>query len=292
METMIGSRWVAILGAVMLVVAACSDVGAPQDAASLASPAESPDTAEKTDDGSSAESAPANDDGEARDEEPSKKTGSASQDGGDSDSREVAFAHPTKGHYAYDQSGWEEFCQATCDRDTLPDTQPVSVRLDRAEDGSVTVTVEARPSKERTARTTAQYTDSSALVTDVYTSYEYAGFEFSTAYQPDPPVPSLLFPLRVGKQWSAKWEAETSGEYHAAIVGREVVATATGDVDAYKIDTEMDFRGEFDGSAVVTLWIDPESLSVVMSEGRLEASSRYGDYRTKFETVLRSGPGY
>jgi hypothetical protein len=54
----------------------------------------------------------------------------------------------------------------------------------------------------------------------------------------------------------------------------------------------MEFRGRYEGYAVVTLWVDPRSRVIVASVGSLEASSDFGRYTSDFDTQLRGGPGY
>ncbi|MGH2729177.1 MAG: hypothetical protein ACRDJI_01050, partial [Actinomycetota bacterium] len=186
--------------------------------------------------------------------------------------------------YLFDQEGYEEFCQATCDRQELPETQRVDLSYrSRSDDDVVTVSV-ARSSEGRTMKTTTRWTPSKAWITEVTTSFEWSGFEFVTTYHPKPPVESLRFPLEVGERWSGNWEAKTSGEYDIGIVAEED--------HAFRIETFMRFEGEFDGTADVTVWVDPDTRSVVAAEGMIDVESGFGTYRSEFDTSLRSGPGY
>jgi hypothetical protein len=218
--------------------------------------------------------------GESRTKQQKKESGASDQVPSASEST----FYPAAGTYLFDQEGYEEFCQATCDRQDLPATQRVEYRYRSRSQGAAVVVSEARSSEERTMRTTTKWTRTTALITEVTTSFEWSGFEFVTTYQPKPPVESLRFPLQVGDRWSGRWEAKTSGEYDISVVAEEG--------DAFRIGTATRFEGEFDGTADITVWLDPDTRSIVAAEGTIDVESGFGTYRSEFDTSLRSGPGY
>jgi hypothetical protein len=229
--------------------------------------------------------------GEDRKEGPGKDSPGSGADQPEKAAAEAAV-YPAAGTYVLDQQGYEEFCQATCERRDLPPTQRVDVSYrDRSDDAAVVVS-DARSSQERTMRTTTRWTRSDALITSVRTSFKWQGFEFVSEYHPSPPIKSLRFPLHVGDRWSGRWEAKTSGDYEISVVGQERVTAGDGAVRTFRINTFTRFEGELDGTADITVWIDPRTRAIVAADGTIEASSGFGKYRTKFETTLRSGPGY
>ncbi len=230
-----------------------------------------------------------------------KQTGAANRkpvgadDGGGtegSDGGSFAAVWPAAGDYVYGQSGFEEFCQATCDRKDLPEEQPISFSIkDRSENKGVVVS-EARTSDSRKVRTTTAFTREHALITEVHTSFKYESFEFQDTYHPDPPVESLRFPLETGMSWSGKWKDKTSGEYTIAVTGRDRVNAGGDSVQAFRIETHTRFKGQFDGRSNVTVWVDPVKRMVVKTTGDIDVKSSFGRYRSEFSTRLRSGPGY
>jgi hypothetical protein len=201
-------------------------------------------------------------------------------------------AYPTAGDYNYRQSGYEEFCQATCERQDLPPRRPMSITLKNRSSDSGVVVNEARESDNRVVRTTVKFTPDKALITEVFTRFKQGNFSFSDTYHPKPPVESLRFPLQEGAAWSGSWKDKTSGDYSIKVLAREQVMVAGKTVDAFRIQTETTFRGQFDGKSKVFLWFDPDTKTVVKSDGMIDVESTFGRYRSDFQTLLNSGPGY
>jgi hypothetical protein len=168
----------------------------------------------------------------------------------------------------------------------------VKVSYKKASDVSAIVVSEVRASQSRVARTTFRFTPKRALITAVFTHFEYEGFEFSDSYHPDPPVEALQFPLDSGSSWSGKWEDKTSGDYSISVGGQDTVAISGENVHAFRITTETNFRGQFEGRSVVTIWYDPATKTIVRSDGNLDVESQFGRYNTEFKTTLTAGPGY
>jgi hypothetical protein len=212
--------------------------------------------------------------------------------GGDEGDAEGTAAYPAAGTYTYDQSGFEEFCTTTCEREDLPPQQSAKVRYKKRSDTQATVVSEVRASNSRVARTTFKFTPKQALITDVFTHFEYEGFEFSDSYHPQPPVEALRFPLRAGMKWSGSWKDKTSGDYSISVGDIETVSVNGQSIDAFRIETDTTFKGQFDGRSVVTVWFDSETKSPVKTDGYLNVKSAFGRYNTEFQTVLASGPGY
>lgn len=220
----------------------------------------------------------------------SKQHGGGDEEGDDPASSEVAY--PAAGTYTYDQSGFEEFCTTTCEREDLPAEQSVKVRYKKRSDTQATVVSEVRASNSRVARTTFRFTPRKALITDVFTHFEYEGFEFSDSYHPDPPVEAMRFPLEAGMKWSGSWKDKTSGDYSISVGDVENISVNGRSVRAFRIETDTTFRGQFDGRSVVTVWFDPETKTPIKTDGSLNVKSAFGRYNTEFQTVLTSGPGY
>ena len=223
--------------------------------------------------------------------------GGASHDkgsgGGSGSSNDSAAVYPAAGSYDYAQQGYEEFCDASnCDRDDLPATQPVTISYQRRDADSAVVVAEQRASHSRVARTTATFDSDHSLITKVYIHFDYRGVEFENTYEPDPPVEALRFPFQSGASWSGSWDAQTSGSYKIAIGPKQSVEVAGGRVDAYKITTDTQFHGQFEGRSRLTAWIDPQTQAIVKTDGVLNVTSAFGRYSTLFHTQLRSGPGY
>lgn len=219
------------------------------------------------------------------------KAGGASKDDGGSDPQEETTAssdplpYPAAGKYVYQQSGYEEFCQTTsCDKKDLPAEQAVEVSYKKKSKDRATVVSESRSSNNRVTRTTTKFTPTVALITEVYTRFNYQDVRFEDTYRPDPPVEALRFPLRSGMSWSGQWKDTTSGDYKIS-VGKK-----TGDV--YEITTKITFRGQFEGESHATVWFDSVHKAIVRSVGRLNVKSAFGTYRSEFRTALKSGPGY
>jgi len=292
-------RKIALLAAALLVLASCSEPPGPSARDDEPNPPASETAAPgatKTDNGPAGKDAKRK---SAKRDEGSGDDGAAG-DGGDDAYTEGAeeddhssALFPAAGDYVYAQSGYERFCDAaTCERQTLPDRQPVEVTIkDRARDRAVVV-AEAQTSGNRMMRTTTTFTPRVAAVTNVYARFSYQGFTFENSYQPDPPVESLRFPLSDGRSWSGRWRDSTSGTYGFDVVGREQVEVNSAAVQAFKIDYEMTFKGEFDGTSNGTVWVDPATRVVASATGRLDLRSAFGRYTTEGTTQLVSGPGY
>jgi hypothetical protein len=123
----------------------------------------------------------------------------------------------------------------------------------------------------------------------VVVDFTYSGFTFSQAYEPQPPVVSLRFPLKVGDKWNGKWDARTSGDYSIRVT-RVAEAKAWGTI--YKLETVTNFKGEFSGRAQATVWVDGDTGMPVQTDGDIAVASQFGEYTSSFTTSLRSGPGY
>lgn len=205
-----------------------------------------------------------------------------------------SLPYPASGNYIYAQSGTEAFCDpaGNCDREDLPATQKVASTYGSRSDDEAIVVQEARMSEGRIVRTTLHFTGAAAFVTDVYYRLQYQGFDLSEEYQPDPPVPSVRFPIAAGNEWSAKWSADTSGDYHARVTGVDQVTVGDRTVDAYRIETLSHFRGEYKGKGSVVIWFDAASKTIVRTNGALDLKASYGSYQTTFETRLKSAPGF
>ncbi len=195
---------------------------------------------------------------------------------------------PRAGRYVYEQSGYEEFCQASCEREPLPDEQPVEISIRERTSDSAIVDSEARTSNTRVARTTYRFTPDVVFITELYTRVDVGAFDYSDSYKPKPPIESLRFPPQVGARWSGSWKGDVAGDYSIAIVGREMVAG----IEAVRIETAVTFHGDLEGSSDLTAWIDPERRTILKTDGFLEAESSFGRYETEFVTTLTSGPGY
>ena len=218
--------------------------------------------------------------------------GSATEDGGGEDDGSSAFA-PAAGTYVYDQSGFEEFCDATeCERQDLPPTQEVATSHEDRSGEAVVVVTEAESSDSRYTKTTTHHTRRQALITNVQVRFNYEGFSFNNSYQPDPPVESVRYPLREGSSWSGEWKDSTSGEYSIEVGASRSVTVGNATVQAYPVRTHTTFTGEFEGTADVITWIDPATAAVVKIEGELRVRSVFGRYASEFSASLRSAPGY
>jgi hypothetical protein len=154
------------------------------------------------------------------------------------------------------------------------------------------VVSEARASDNRVVRTTVKFTPRKALITEVFTRFQRGNFSFSDSYHPEPPVESLRFPLRSNTSWSGSWKDKTSGDYSIKVMDREQVTVGGSTVDAFRLQTETTFRGQFDGKSEVTVWFDPETKTVVKNDGMIDVKSTFGRYRSEFRTSLASGPNY
>ena len=221
-----------------------------------------------------------------------RPTGERTPGDGGSRSRGKGALAPAAGSYVYSQSGFEEFCAAGCDRQPLPKRQVIETTVPQRSAARATVVTEAKASNSRMARTTTRYTRAGAFVTQVYVRFSYAGYSFERTYRPQPEVESLRFPLTPGASWSGTWEGKVSGSYSMSVVGRETTTVSGRAVKTFKVETSTRFRGDFDGRAHATLWIDPRTKALVKTAGNLNVESAYGRYATGFATTLSSGPGY
>lgn len=200
--------------------------------------------------------------------------------------------YPAAGRYRYGQSGYEEYCRATCTREDLPPTRTIDISYKKRNARRATLISDERISSSRSSETTIKITRDSARITRARVRFQDEGFRYENTYRPKPPIESLRFPLRVKRSWSGRWEADTSGRYEIDIMGRDAVAVGGRRVNAFRLDTVTLFSGEFEGRAEVTVWIDPDTTMVVRSSGRLEIESVFGSFESEFETTLDAGPGY
>ncbi|MDQ3645618.1 MAG: hypothetical protein M3345_01630 [Actinomycetota bacterium] len=205
----------------------------------------------------------------------------------------AARGYPSAGTYLYAQSGYEEFCgAASCDRADLPARQRVEVSDPRRSDGGVIVVVHAAVSDRSSTRTTYRFERDRAVILEMAFTTSSGSFEYTTSYEPKPPIRALVLPLAERGLWSGTWEGRVSGSYRVRIQGRAPVRVGTRTVDAVKLATSATFEGELEGTTSTTLWIDPATYQVLRSEGDTDARSSLGRYRTEFTTALRTGPGY
>lgn len=88
-----------------------------------------------------------------------------------------------------------------------------------------------------------------------------------------PGLPTLSFPLAVGKHWSGEYEGYTNsdgavwtGDASCTVKAREAVEVAAGTFDAYRIECQDDWTaGPFSGVSNSTTWYAPEVGAVVKS---------------------------
>jgi hypothetical protein len=194
---------------------------------------------------------------------------------------------PQGGRYDYAQSGWEEFCTATCERDDLPATQPISLRVDKRGNALELVSV-SRSSEDRSVTTTSLLTEGALEITRL--ELRYRGF--SDSYEPAPAVRSLQFPLQVGDGWSGSWKADTSGDYEVQVVARDGLQVDGREVQTFKLDTFTRFRGDFTGHMDAVVWIDPKTSLAIRSHGSIRLETSFGRFNSDFDTMLIEGPGY
>ena len=307
-----------LLLATVLVLTACASGNEPPD--ELGAGSERGKSSESAKDGKGKQREPGGEDpggasaaaGDARGDDGSEDraggtstnggsdTQKSSRDGGTSTtsgsgtrgSRGGAF--PAAGTYTFAQSGYEEFCDSAgrCDRNKLPARQPVTLSYESRSGSSATLVTEQKASDSRVARTWTRFTPSGAHITKVYVLMEYSGFRFERTYVPDPAVESMRFPFTAGEGWSGRWQASTSGSYSVKV--GEATKTEVGgrEVNAYRIDTATEFRGDFQGKSSVTAYYDADTTALIAAEGVLNVTSQFGRYSTAFDTNLLSGPGY
>jgi hypothetical protein len=210
----------------------------------------------------------------------------ADRPGGGAPASAGGAAWPAAGTYVYAQDGFEEFCSPQCERYALPPKQRIETsHSSRSATGAVVVT-RARASGDRLVKTTTRYTDTAARVLEVHLAYSYEGFDFSRTYRPSPPVASLKFPLRSGRTWSGSWQGDVSGSYSVEVEGRESFSGSP----VARLGTTTRFRGDFEGRANVTMWVDPRDGTVMKTAGNMTVEMGFGTYRTGFATALRTGP--
>lgn len=201
-------------------------------------------------------------------------------------------AYPAAGRYRYEQSGYEEYCRATCTREDLPPTRTVDISYKKRDARRATLISDERISSSRSSETHVKINRAAARITRAHVRFEDEGFRYENTYRPEPPIESLLFPLRVGRSWSGRWDADVSGRYEIDVVDRGAVDIGGRRVNALRLETVTFFRGEFEGRADVTVWIDPDTTMVVRSSGHFEVQSVFGSFESEFETTLGSGPAY
>src|SRR5687767_11451177 len=189
-------RLVAVCAAALLVVAGCSD--APEEPTpGAAGASEEPTEAGRK--GERGERSRKQDRDDRKNKgEPSRskeegsadragggggKSGGGSSDSGGSGGSDAVAAYPAAGTYVFEQEGYEEFCQTTsCEREDLPREQSIKMAL-RDRSGSRAVIIsEARSSGKRLTRTTFVFTSKAALITDVYTRFDYQNVSFEDSY--------------------------------------------------------------------------------------------------------------
>jgi hypothetical protein len=202
------------------------------------------------------------------------------------------FAFPRAGSYLYSQQGYEEFCTSTCASDPLPRSRAVNVSHGHSSRDVIIVVEGARVSSHRTVRTVTRHRRSTARMAHVVDTFTSDGSRYPIRYRPGPAIEMLELPLRAGNAWAGRWRAATSGSYRMSVGGFDQIQTAGRSIRAARIVVRMEFRGRYEGYAVVTLWVDPSSRVTVASVGSMEVSSEFGRYTSDFDTRLRRGPGY
>ncbi|MGH2693702.1 MAG: hypothetical protein ACRDJJ_02690 [Actinomycetota bacterium] len=291
-------RRVVVLVSVALVAAGCSDPQTPTAGA----PEEAPSPrARPPEDGGAKRYGKRSRDRSAREgkkrERKERAPGSDGERSGpsreDAGGRDRVALFPAAGDYVYDQNGTERFCQSgACDERDLPDTQRVRTSVKRRSDAAAVIVSEAQVSQSRFSRTTIRFARDAAFITQVHARFSYGAFEFQNTYHPRPPVESLRFPLRVGMEWSGSWKDDVSGSYEIRVVRRVRMRVGRSEVDAFQLGSRTQFRGDFEGESIITLWVDPRTKAVVRTDGRMRLRSAFGTYETEFVTALRSAPVY
>jgi hypothetical protein len=109
----------------------------------------------------------------------------------------------------------------------------------------------------------------------------------------DPYFPEFKFPLAVGMSWNGKFTSSGndvnafSGYLSAKVAALEKTTVPAGTFDAYRIDIELETRGENANSILtesqITTWYAPAVRRFVR---RLVTASRDGRVRSKSEDVL------
>ncbi len=217
--------------------------------------------------------------------------GSDGGEGGEDDGSSSWY--PQQGIYTYAQRGWEEFCDATsCDKQDLPPTQEIKTTYKEHSADAVVVVTEAEASDNRFVRTTTRHTPGGAFVTNVYIKFSYQNTSFNNSYEPEPPVEVLRLPLESGMRWSGEWSDRTSGDYEIEVGSRETIKVGGRSVQAFPLHSVTHFRGDFDGTSTVTVWIDPATAAAVKTKGGIDVDSFFGTYRSEFTATLRDGPAY
>jgi hypothetical protein len=298
----------AAIAAALLLLAGCSDPQGtePGEAAATAADGDASGGTSSGEDGGSGTDGPGAGSGKGGSGGPAGDANGGKPGGGGSGPRgsggggpgfaggpRGSAAYPAAGDYVYAQEGFERFCQGpSCNKQPLPGTATLSASYSERSASEAVVVTEARSSEQQTLTTTTRYTPDEALITRVVIDFSYGGFNFAQTYEPQPPVESLRLPLSAQQGWAGRWKAATSGDYKVRVLGRESVSVGGTSVDAYRLETVTNFRGDFSGRAQLTAWIDPQTKMVVRTDGDIAVASRFGEYTSSFETVLRTGPGY
>ena len=299
MGAVISRRFVPLFIALVLVLGACAGDETPTAGTQA-------DATDAADDGSSEprkkdKDAQEDDGGASKDDSRDETDTAGGETEGDNGSEGEEAAEddgssryaPSPGLYTYAQQGFEEFCDATaCEREELPPRQNVKTYYEGAEGDALVVVTAARTSDNRLTKTTTLHSPQRALITKVQVRLNYEGFSFNNTYQPEPPVEAMRYPLRNGDRWNGSWEDSTSGDYRIEVGEKGTVDVGGRTVQAFAVKTLTTFRGEIEGRAEVTTWIDPATASVVKTDGRVELKSVFGRYNSTFTTTLSDGPDY
>ena len=220
-------------------------------------------------------------------------TEGADATGGSSKGRARPLALPARGSYSYVQDGWEEFCQAQrCDRRDLPPQEEMQIRY-RGRSARRATFVSKIESGSGGQAITYVVTRQRVLISRVDNDVSYQGFEYSTHLVPDPPIVSALLPLEVGKQWSGAWTDKgnfADGSYRMRVVKEETVSLRGRRERVFVLDITLNFEGDNEGTNETRVWVDPDDLTILSSKGRVDVTSGFGTYRSKFSTAYSSGP--
>jgi hypothetical protein len=97
----------------------------------------------------------------------------------------------------------------------------------------------------------------------------------------------------VGKQWSGAWTDKgnfADGTYRVRVGKKETVSLRGGSERVFVLDITLNFEGDNEGTNETRVWVDPDDLTILSSKGRVDVTSGFGTYRSKFSTAYRSGP--
>lgn len=294
-------RALAVLAALLLMLAACSDPQGtvPGDAAATAD-AEGDPSAGGDGEGDVSGGGPGKgsgkDGGSGDSQDGGSGGGPGGSGGGEGERRsggggnddfaggsEGSSGYLAAGEYVYDQQGYERFCQGPrCNKEPLPDTATMTTSYESQSGGEAVIVTESRSSDQQTVTTTTRHTPEQALITEVVIDFAYGSFNYSQTYDPKPPIESLSYPLEVGKSWRGRWKAQTSGDYRI-----NVLDVSNG---VYQIRTVTNFQGDFSGRAQATVWVDGDTRAIVRTDGDIAVASAFGEYTSSFRTTLRTAP--